>query len=158
MRRVPDWKAHVVAALLVFAVIALFKPLSLEYGMLAMVVMVFSSVLPDLDYPRSVVRQVMGIALALAFSVMVALRADAALEMKILMAVVVWGLVYFGFSRLPLRHRGRRSLHRWGAGLVFAVIVGVASWLAGFSATLALFALLGYFLHLVVDKAGKRRR
>lgn len=148
----PDWKAHVIATLLVYALIIWIFPTSPEFGLLALMVFLFFGVLPDLDHPKSLVRQLLTVFCALLLSVAVFIRASEGLELRLASSLIVFALVFLLFRYLPLSHRGKRSLHKWGIGLGLFLVCVVLFLALGLSPYLSLFALLGYWLHLGLDR------
>lgn len=148
----PDWKIHAIMALLAYSIIFLLFSFTPEFGLMALLIMVFAGLLPDLDHPRSLIRQVLGIFCSLMVSVAFFVSVDAALEARLASSVIMFILVFLLFRKLPLRHRGRRSLHKWRLGIILFLACAGLFLLAGLSVYLSLFILAGYWLHLALDR------
>jgi len=149
----PDWKAHSISSLLVFALAVPVLSLSLDSALLALGLLLFSGLLPDLDHPRSFIRQVLGLFFSFLVSAAVFTGIDSALEVRLASSIVMFLLVFLAFRKIPLRHRGKRSMHRWGFGLALFLLCAGLFWLIGLDVWLSLFALAGYWLHLALDRA-----
>ncbi len=148
----PDWKIHTISLLLVFALILCLFSFSLEFGIMALLVLVFAGLLPDLDHPRSLIRQVLGLLCSLLAGLIFFVSMEAALEIRIASSAIMFALVLLVFRKLPLRHRGRRSLHKWRIGIIIFFISVLLLWFANLSIYLSLFILTGYWLHLGLDR------
>jgi hypothetical protein len=150
-----DWKLHMLLSLLTYFVIIMFFRFPLDYSVAAFILLAFSSILPDLDHPKSFVRS-----LALAFSVYLAawfvvfqLLAD--IQTKIVIIAVIAILAYAGHRHIPISHRGKKSLHRWGVLVLVAMISIVLFALAKINISLVSFIIVGYGLHLISDRIKK---
>ena len=148
----PDWKIHSISVLLVFAIILCIFSFSPEFGIMALLVLLFSGLLPDLDHPRSFIRQLLGILCSLFISVIFFVSMEAGLEIRIASSVIMFSLVFLLFRKIPLRHRGRRSLHKWRIGIIISLFSILLLWFANLSIYLSLFILAGYWLHLGLDR------
>ncbi len=148
----PDWKIHTISVLLVYAVIFLLFSFSLEFGIMALLILLFSGLLPDLDHPRSLIRQLLGILCSLFISVIFFVSMAAGLEIRLASSVIMFLLVFLLFRKLPLRHRGRKSLHKWRIGIIISLFSILLLWFANLSIYLSLFILTGYWLHLGLDR------
>ncbi len=148
----PDWKIHTISVLLVFALILCLFSFSLEFGIMALLVLLFSGLLPDLDHPRSLIRQVLGLFCSLFISLLFFISMEAGLEMRLASSIIMFFLIFLLFRKIPLRHRGRRSLHKWRLGIILFLACAGLFLLVGLSVYLSLFILTGYWLHLGLDK------
>ena len=148
----PDWKIHTISVLLVFALILCIFSFSTEFGIMALLVLLFSGLLPDLDHPRSLIRQLLGILCSLFISVIFYVSMGAGLEIRLASSVIMFLLVFLLFRKIPLRHRGRRSLHKWRIGIIISLFSILLLWFANLSIYLSIFILTGYWLHLGLDR------
>ncbi len=80
---------------------------------------------------------------------------DLASEVKILTIVILLILVYYSYKNIPLKHRGKRSLHLWRYPILFTTISAVLFSVANINISLILFILIGYGSHLLADKIKK---
>ena len=116
------------------------------------------ALLPDLDHPRSLMRNVLGMFCSLLVGLIFFVSMETALETRLASSVIMFLIVFILFRRLPLSHRGRRSLHKWKLGiLVFLLCAGIFL-LTGLNIYLSSFMLIGYWLHLGLDRLYKGRR
>ena len=153
----PDWKIHAISALLVFALLLSLLPFQPDFSIMALLIFLFSSLLPDLDHPRSLIRQVLGLFCSLFISVMFFISMEAGIKMRLVSSIIMFLLVFLLFRKIPLRHRGRRSLHKWKLGIILFLASLVVFFLIGFSVYLGVFILAGYWLHLGLDRFKYKR-
>lgn len=153
----PDWKIHSIAALLAFALLLSLFPFSPDFSIMALLVFLFSSLLPDLDHPRSLIRQVLGLFCSLFISLMFFIRMEAGPGMRLASGVIMFLLVFLIFRRIPLRHRGRRSMHQWKVGIILFLACLALFLILNISIYLSVFILMGYWLHLGLDRIRYKR-
>lgn len=153
----PDWKIHAISALLVFALLLSLLPFHPDFSIMALLIFLFSSLLPDLDHPRSLIRQVLGLFCSLFISVMFFITIGGGLEMRLASSVIMFLLVFLLFRKIPLRHRGRRSLHKWKLGFLLFLLSLLLFLAAGINIHLSAFILAGYWLHLGLDRFKYKR-
>ncbi len=80
---------------------------------------------------------------------------DLALEVKILTIVILLILTYYSYKHLPLKHRGKHSLHLWRYPFLFTAVFSVLFAIANINISLILFILIGYGSHLFADRIKK---
>ena len=73
-------------------------------------------------------------------------------QTKITVIAMVAVLAYTGHKHIPISHRGKRSLHRWGVLVMVAMISAVLLALAKINISLVSFIIVGYASHLLADK------
>lgn len=149
-----DWKLHVIFSFVIYFMIILFFRFPPDYSVSSLLLVVFSSLLPDLDYPKSIIR---GIVFAMIFYLLMlfVIIQDLGMEIKILAVVILLILVYYSYKNIPLKHRGKHSLHLWRYPILFTAISLVLFSVANINISLALFILIGYGSHLLSDKIRK---
>ena len=150
-----DWKMHMMIPLFIYIGIMLAFQLSLVYALQALFLLLFSAFLPDLDHPKSVMRKVSFILIfyLMVFAVTASLQID--LLTKFIVITMLLVLASYFYKRLPLRHRGKRSLHLWRYFLVFPSIFGLFFVAANINITLVIFTIIGFGSHLAIDKISK---
>jgi hypothetical protein len=159
------FKEHLLASLL-FAVPAVFFIKPIELALAACLFFVASSLLPDVDHPKSIPRKLMRglVFLLIFFSSTLALsflfpKKDPFAAFLFLPATALLASLVITFIieiSIP-KHRGK--IHSAGAGLFLGLLVFVLfAVLVPFTAALSLgsSAFLGYLFHLLVDFAGDR--
>ncbi len=150
-----DWKLHVILSFfLYFLIISVFQ-FSLAYSITAFTLLTFSSLLPDLDHPKSVIRKAVFLLVFYFLALFIVIGLNLTLEMKILILIITLILTYYLYKSIPLRHRGKRSLHLWRYVLIFPLISLALSALANINISFALFIIVGYGSHLISDKISK---
>ena len=147
-----DWKLHAILSLFLYFVIISIFQFSLAYSVQALSILVFSSLLPDIDHPKSVIRKIVFIIIFYLMILFVVLELPIGMEMKILIMIITLILTYYFYRNIPLKHRGPRSLHRWRYVVVFPIISFPLLLLANINITLSLFIIVGYGSHLISDK------
>lgn len=148
----PDWKLHSIAALLAFALLLSLFPFSPDFSVMALLIFLFSSLLPDLDHPKSLIRHVLGLFCSLFISAIFFIRLEAGIGIRLVSGAMMFVLVFLLFRKLPLRHRGRRSLHRWRIGLLLFLLCTALFLMLGLNIYLGIFIPAGYWLHLALDR------
>ncbi|NIO22554.1 MAG: hypothetical protein GTN38_00820 [Candidatus Aenigmarchaeota archaeon] len=149
-----DWKLHLILSFILYFAIILISPLSLAYSVQALIILIFSSLLPDLDHPKSLIRIAIFAVVFYLLMVFVIIQ-DLALEVKILTIVILLILTYYSYKHLPLKHRGKHSLHLWRYPFLFTAVFSVLFAIANINISLILFILIGYGSHLFADRIKK---
>jgi len=164
-----DWKLHFIfGLLLVIALLAFFQlvqnlvgfQLSLQDIAIVLVLVSFSTLFPDIDMQKSKIRDMVSFASAITVSIIYL----AFLPQTWYYAAVYFLLAYFILRYLPTKHRG--IVHTFKFSIFFSFLAVLICYMTigstigstgGFAADrLALYfsaALLGYNLHLILDKA-----
>jgi len=145
-----DWKLHIIFSFfLYFLIISLF-PLTLIYSLQALFLLLFSSLLPDLDHPKSVIRGVIFI-ITFYFLVLFVMIQKFDFEIKVMVLIMVLFLLYYFYRNIPLKHRGRKSLHLWRHCFLFTGIFFVLFSIENINISLTSFIFIGYGSHLLAD-------
>jgi hypothetical protein len=150
-----DWKLHLISSLFIYLIIIIIFPLPPYYSIQALIILTFSSLLPDLDHPKSMIRIVIFSLIFYLLMLFVILQETLNHWIKILTIVILLILVYYTYKYLPLRHRGKRSLHLWRYFLLSIAVSLVFFTIANINISLSLFILIGYGSHLLADKIKK---
>lgn len=150
-----DWKLHMLLSLVIYALIASVLSLSLEYAVIAMVLLVFGSLLPDMDHPRSVIRKAVFMFALYVFVFFVMIGTGMDFLIKLLVIGMMSILSYYLYRHVPLSHRGTRSLHLWRYVPLTGCIFTLAFVIASINISLVLFLIVGYASHLAADKVTK---
>jgi|GEM_PF-1615938 len=150
-----DWKLHMIFSFAIYFVIILLFPSTLMYSIHALIILVFSSLLPDLDHPKSVIRVVIFAAVFYLLMLFVILQETLDFWTKILTIVILFVLVYYSYKKIPLRHRGKRSLHLWRYLPLSVAASLVLFTFANINISLILFIVIGYGSHLLSDRIKK---
>jgi len=108
-----DWKLHTMIAFLLYFLIISFFNFSLIYSIQAIVILIFSSLFPDIDHPKSIIRKIVFIIAFYLMILFVVIEMNADVWMKTIVMFIILILTYYMYRHLPLRHRGKRSLHLW---------------------------------------------
>ncbi len=148
----PDWKIHAISALLLFALLLSLFPFQPDFSVMALFLFLFSSLLPDLDHPKSLIRQILGLFCSLFISVIFLIIIRGGPEIRLASSIIMFLLVFLLFRKIPLRHRGRRSMHKRGVGIILFLACTGLFLLIGLSVYLSVFTLAGYWLHLGLDR------
>ncbi len=150
-----DWKLHVILSLLLYFLIISFFHFSLAYSVQALLILIFSSLLPDLDHPKSKIRKVIFLLVFYMMAIFVVIELNVDLGMKILVLMVILILTYYLYRNIPLKHRGKRSLHLWRYCFLFTALSAIIFAVANINISFALFIIVGYGSHLISDKIRK---
>ena len=147
-----DWKLHVIVSFLLYLVIILFFQFSLSYSVAAFILLVFSSLLPDLDHPKSLIR---GVIFAVVFYlsmwfVLIELSADFMIKLFVIITILI--LTYYFYKNIPLKHRGKKSLHLWRYCFLVTGVSLVLFSVANINISMVSFIFIGYGSHLLADK------
>ena len=146
-----DWKLHIILSLILYFVIVSFFPFPLSYSIPALLLLIFSSLFPDLDHPKSLVRKVVFILTFYFLAIYIFLEMPVDFGIKILTLSIISILSLYVYKNLPLRHRGKRSLHLWRYCPAFAGCFTVLFALANINISFTLFIIVGYASHLIAD-------
>ena len=150
-----DWKLHVILSLfLYFLIISVFQ-FPFPYSITAFILLIFSSLLPDLDHPKSKIRKAIFLLLFYFMTLFVVIELNVDLGMKILILMITLILTYYLYKFLPLKHRGKRSLHLWRYVFISPLLSLVLFAFANINISFALFIIVGYGSHLISDKIRK---
>ena len=147
-----DWKLHLIFSFLLYFIIILFFWFPMDYSVAAFFLLTFSSLLPDVDYKKSIIR---GVIFAMVFYLLmlfVVIQKSLVLEIKILAVVILLFIVYYSYKNIPLKHRGKHSLHLWRYPFAFTAVSLVLFAAANINISLILFIFIGYGSHLLTDK------
>jgi multisubunit Na+/H+ antiporter MnhB subunit len=147
-----EWKFHVIGAFLAFVGIGLFMPMTVPLAFGSLVTLSFFSMAPDVDHPKSLVRKVAFILLLYLLVAFMILQAATGAFEKVVMISISGFVAYYFYKHLPFTHRGKKSLHRWRYALVSFLGITIAFAAVGVSLVLGLFAIIGYGLHLILDR------
>jgi len=148
----PNWKIHITLTLFLYLVFINIFSFGIKLSIAAILLLIFSSLLPDLDHPKSKIRGfVTGLSFFVVFIFLFALL-EYELAGKTVTSFLGASLVYVCFSNLPLKHRGKKSLHQWHLALFIPFCFAVVLYIFGMNYLLAFFVLFGYAVHLVLDR------
>lgn len=150
-----DWKLHAILSLLLYFLIISFLQFPPVYSVQALVILLFASLLPDIDHPKSVVRKISFLMVFYALILFITLGMEIDIGMKAVILAMSLGITYYLFRKLPLKHRGRRSLHLWRYPFVFSGLSLVLFSMANINISLSLFIIIGYSSHLISDRIKK---
>ncbi len=114
--------------------------------------MFFFSLFPDIDHPRSIIRKSSSVLIFYFAVLMIFLYLNVGIFEKVILSGISAVLTYYLYKKLPLHHRGPKSLHRWRYALVLSFAFSIIFFFLSVEITLALFVLFGYGLHLSLDK------
>lgn len=150
-----DWKMHMMIPLFLYIAIILVFQFQLLYSLQALSLLIFSSFLPDLDHPRSLVRKATFIIIfyLMIFAVTIEISID--MWIKFLIITIMLILTNYFYKHLPLKHRGKRSFHLWRYCFIFPTVFAFLFVVAGIGISLVTFIVIGFGLHLALDKIGK---
>jgi hypothetical protein len=147
-----DWKLHLIIPFVAYALIVTVFSFSLEFGIASLIILFFSTLLPDLDHPKSFIRYIVVSTLFFIVMVFVILAIQADIMTRLLIIIMAFVLFYGGHKKLPVHHRGEKSLHRWRYAFIFTGAFLLISVMAGIGLLLSVFFLLGYSVHLLLDR------
>lgn len=150
-----DWKLHMLAPLFIYIAAILAFQFPVLYSVQALMLVIFSSFLPELDHPRSVARRIMFVVVF--YLVVLAITMEMSIEIWLKFVVITMLLVLtrYAYKKLPIKHRGKHSLHLWRYCLVIPTLFVFLFMLANINISLASFIIVGYGSHLALDKINK---
>jgi len=105
-----------------------------------------------MDHPKSMIRKLVFVAALYLFILFVVVEMTADIGIKVIVMSVILMLTYYFFRNIPLKHRGKRSLHLWRYVFISGSLSSVFFALADINISLALFIIIGYGSHLIADK------
>lgn len=146
-----DWKLHALTSFFIYFVIVTFFRLPFIYSLQGLFVFVFASLLPDVDHPKSVIRKIVFIMVFYLMILSVVLGLGVSAEIKAVIMVIILVLTYYFYKNIPIRHRGRRSLHLWRYPFILMGIFLALSIFLETNISLVFFIIAGYGVHLVSD-------
>ena len=147
-----NWKSHILVTFVIYIVLVITFQFPLPNSISALILLALASLLPDFDHPKSVIREVISILLGFfSFSAFI-LISELEMALRLLVGMVLGILIYVGLKSIPLRHRGRNSMHQWSicfllTGLLFIVFV-----LFNINLKFLAFVFVGYSVHLLTDR------
>ena len=148
----PNWKTHILITFVIYALLVITFKFSPPTSIAALILLAFASILPDFDHPKSVIREALSIIMGFfSFAIFMSFF-DFDLPIRLISGAITGGLVYFGLKKFPLSHRGPDSLHQWKVCFLFVGLCTLVFLIAGISFQFLSFLLLGYGVHLLVDK------
>ncbi len=147
-----DWKLHVISSLVIFVAVSLVFPLGIPLSAASLLAFLFFSLFPDIDHPKSLIRKITFFLLFYFLAFFVAVCLVAGFPEKIVIISISSLLTYFLYKKIPLHHRGRRSLHRWRHAVLLLIVFSAISVFLNISLIFSLFVLLGYSSHLLFDR------
>ena len=150
-----DWKLHLIVPLAIFSIMLMLFSFSLGFSVAALITILFASLLPDLDYPKSFIRSVILSSLFFLILWFVLIYVPAGFLEKIAIIAISFILIYAAHYSLPLKHRGKKSLHQWRLAFIFSAAFLIILVISQMNLTLSLFFLLGYGIHLLLDRIRK---
>jgi inner membrane protein len=146
----PNWKAHISITLVLYLVFVTLLNTSFNTNIAGFLILIFSSLLPDLDHPKSKIRRFV----SSSFFLMVFLFLTTSLNLELIISLAISGTGYLLVRNLPLKHRGRKSLHQWKLVFLIPFFIGLSFHLIGINYLLAFFVFFGYSVHLLLDRIG----
>jgi len=150
-----DWKVHMLTPLLIYIfIILIFQP-PFVYSIQALLLVIFSSFIPELDHPRSVARKIAFIVIFYLMLIAIMVEISIDIWMKVIIIIILLIITRHFYKKLPLRHRGKHSLHLWRYCLVFPTIFIFIFLSTDIDISLASFVVIGYASHLALDKIDK---
>ena len=150
-----DWKSHMLVPLLLYIAIILIFQFQFLYSVQALFLVVFSAFLPELDHPRSVARRIFFVILFYAMVFAITIEVSIEIWLKFVVITVLLVLARYAYKKLPIKHRGKHSLHLWRYCLVIPTFFVFVFMLANINISLASFIIVGYGSHLALDKINK---
>ena len=144
----------ILSLLLYFLIISVFQ-FPFSYSITALTLLMLSSLLPDIDHPKSKIRKAIFLLVFYLMALFVVIELNVDLGMKILVLMVILILTYYLYKNIPLKHRGKRSLHLWRYCFLFTALSAIIFAVANINISFALFILIGYGSHLISDKIRK---
>jgi hypothetical protein len=150
-----DWKMHMIAPLFVYIFAMLVFQMPVLYAVQALTLILFASFLPDLDHPKALVRKATFIIIFYLMVFAVTAEMAAELWLKFVVITIMLVLTRYAYKHLPVKHRGKKSLHLWRYAFVLPTVFAFVFVVANINITLVLFTIAGYGTHLALDKINK---
>ena len=156
----PNWNYHIAFSFAVYAVLFVALNIPLTAGAIGFVILVFASLLPDFDHPKSLIRQITAIACgAGSFIVVLKILVNYS-QLTLFDGIVVSTLAslgaYVAVQKLRLKHRGKKSMHQLWVLIFVTALSALVFWLFGLGAQFSGIVFLGYSSHLFLDWAKKQ--
>ena len=150
-----DWKIHMLVPLFIYIATILVFQFPVLYSVQALMLVLFSSSLPELDHPRSIARRVIFVVVFYLMVLAITMELSIDIWLKFAIITVMLVLTRYFYKRLPIKHRGKHSLHLWRYCLIFPTVSAFLFMLASLNISLASFIIVGYGSHLALDKINK---
>jgi len=150
-----NWRGHLAAGFAIYLLIVLFFRMGQAESAVGLVLLGFASLLPDLDHPKSVIRETLSVSAAFGSMAAVIAFFDFSLPIRLGLGIAASLVVYSILKNLPLRHRGSKSLHQWRVCFLLTGLLAVVFFVSGISLAFAAFIFVGYSVHLLTDKGIK---
>ena len=145
---------HVVLTLLLYFIFINVFSFNFRLSLAALLVLVLSSLFPDLDHPKSKIRGlVTAVFFFLSFILLFSYLNYDVLE-KSVFSLFGSTLVYLSIKHFPISHRGRKSLHQWHLAFFVPFCFAVVFYILGINYFLSFFIFFGYVSHLLLDRIG----
>ncbi len=148
----PNWKTHVLAAFLAYFFLIIILKFPAPESISAFILLAFSSILPDFDHPKSVIRETISLLMGFFSATFFILYFDLSLQLKLIGGIITGVIVYFSLKKIHIRHRGPNSLHQWKVCLIFIVLCAAVFYFAKIDFQFLPFLAVGYSVHLLTDK------
>ena len=150
----PNWKMHISLTVVCYLSFLIFFTPSIKTSIVAVIILIFSSLLPDLDHPKSKIRGFVSWASFLLVFIFLLSILEFTIFTKAILSVAGAFLVFIFVKKLPLKHRGRKSLHQWWLAIFVPLIFAFIFLVFRINPLLAFFVFFGYVVHLALDRIG----
>ncbi len=150
-----DWKFHAIFSFFLYAVVITLFGFPAGFSFSGFVLLVFSSMLPDVDSKKSVIRKIVFALLFYTATIFVWFSINTDAYTKMTLTAIFAVLSYVCYVKIPLRHRGKKSLHLWRYFVVISAASFILFFFSGMNPYYAFFISIGYGSHLVADKIKK---
>ena len=148
----PNWKMHVILTLVLYIIFINVFGFTLKLSIVALVLLIFSSVLPDIDHHKSKIRDITtGVFFFIGFVFLFDYLQYSLLE-KSIFSLFGGTIAYLVGKHLPLTHRGKKSLHQWHLSLFVPFCFAVVFYILKINYLLSFFVFFGYIVHLLLDR------
>jgi len=147
-----NWKGHITVTFGIYLVLVLFLGLQLTSSLAALILLAISSILPDFDHPKSVIRETLAILSGFFTLSLILLIFEVEPVIKLVAGTVSGIAIYILIKTIPLRHRGKRSLHQWSVCFLLLGICAVVFFFLDIGFRYLPFIFVGYSVHLLTDK------
>jgi len=149
----PHYRWHVLGALFVFF---LFYTIFISFGtrltpltwFFSLVVCLFSAMIPDIDSKKSKIYKLAMDGVVIAGAVLIVFYMFD--NFQFMLWLLLFWLLLSGVLHIPFRHRG--LIHSVWAAALYSFAIGIAGLIMANSFVPGLFAFLGYFSHLALDR------
>ncbi len=147
-----NWKGHIAATFIIYILLVLIFQFPLPNSIAALILLTLASILPDFDHPKSVIRETLSIFAGFFTLILFLMLFEIELVFRLIGGSLSGILVYALLKTMPLRHRGKRSLHQWSVCFLLAGICAVVFFFLGIAFEFLPFIFVGYAVHLLTDK------